>query len=60
MATYGHVYKTLIDGGLDGIMGGHIMMPTYMRQNFPNIKDEEMLPEMVRRYERQGLAHTLS
>lgn len=44
MATYGHVYKTLIDGGLDGIMGGHIMMPTYMRQNFPNIKDEEMLP----------------
>jgi beta-N-acetylhexosaminidase len=25
-------------------MGGHIMMPTYMRQNFPGIKDEEMLP----------------
>ena len=44
MATYGHVYKTLIDGGLDGIMGGHIMMPTYMRENFPGIKDEEMLP----------------
>ena len=44
MQTYGKVYKTLIDGGLDGIMGGHIMMPTYMRENFPGIKDEEMLP----------------
>ena len=42
--TYGHVYKTLIDGGLDGIMGGHIMMPTYMREVNPDIKDEEMLP----------------
>ena len=44
MSTFGHVYKTLIDGGLDGIMGGHIMMPTYMRQNYPGIKDEEMMP----------------
>ena len=44
MATYGQVYKTLIEGGLDGIMGGHIMMPTYMKENYPDIKDEEMLP----------------
>lgn len=44
MQTYGEVYKTLIDGGLDGIMGGHIMMPTYMKENFPGIKDEEMMP----------------
>ena len=44
MKTYGHVYKTLIDSGLDGIMGGHIMMPTYMKENYPDIKDEEMLP----------------
>ncbi len=44
MQTYGQVYKTLIEGGLDGIMGGHIMMPTYMRENRPGIKDEEMLP----------------
>lgn len=44
METYGHVYKTLIDGGLDGIMGGHIMMPTYMREQNPDIKDDEMLP----------------
>ena len=44
MNTYGKVYRTLIDGGLDGVMGGHIMMPTYMRENYPDIKDEEMLP----------------
>ena len=44
MQTYGQVYKTLIEGGLDGIMGGHIMMPTYMREQNPDIKDTEMLP----------------
>lgn len=44
MATYGKVYQTLIDGGLDAIMGGHILMPEYMRGINPNIKDEEMLP----------------
>ncbi len=44
MATYGMVYKTLIDGGLDAIMGGHIMLPRYMRQVRPGITDDEMLP----------------
>ena len=44
MASYGHVYKTLIDGGLDAIMGGHIMMPTYMQQLRPDITMDEMMP----------------
>ncbi|MBQ8177676.1 MAG: beta-hexosaminidase [Clostridia bacterium] len=44
METYGHVYKTLIDSDLDAIMGGHIMMPTYMREIKPGISDDEMLP----------------
>lgn len=44
METYGKVYKTLIDGGLDAIMGGHIMMPAYMRGLNPAITDDEMLP----------------
>ncbi|MBR3840846.1 MAG: hypothetical protein IKM20_06900, partial [Erysipelotrichales bacterium] len=44
MATYGHVYKTLIDNGLDAIMGGHILMPNYMRDVKPGITDEELLP----------------
>lgn len=44
METYGHVYKTLIDGGLEAIMGGHIMMREYMREVRPDITDEELLP----------------
>ena len=44
METYGHVYKTLIDNGLDAIMGGHIMMREYMREINPDIKDDELLP----------------
>ena len=44
MRTYGHVYKTLIDSGLDAIMGGHIMMREYMREINHDIKDEELLP----------------
>ncbi len=44
METYGHVYKTLIDNGLDAIMGGHIMMPTYMKELHPDITMDEMMP----------------
>ena len=44
MATYGHVYKTLIDADLDAIMGGHIMMREYMKEVRPDITDEELLP----------------
>lgn len=44
MATYGHVYKTLIDGGLDAIMGGHILMPEYMREINPDITPDTIMP----------------
>ena len=44
MATYGKVYKALIDAGVDGVMGGHIMLPKYMREVKPGITDDEMLP----------------
>ena len=43
MDTYGKVYKTLIDGGVDGIMGGHIMMPKYMRELY-GTEDKDMMP----------------
>ncbi len=42
--TYGMVYKTLMDNGLDAIMGGHIMLPEYVRAINPDVKDEEMMP----------------
>jgi len=44
MKSFGLVYKTLIDNGLDAIMGGHIMMKTYMQGINPDIKDDELLP----------------
>lgn len=43
-ATYGMVYKTLIDGGLDAIMGGHIMLPAYAKAINPALQDEDMMP----------------
>ncbi len=44
MASYGHVYKTLIDNGLDAIMGGHILMPTYMQEINPDITADTIMP----------------
>lgn len=43
-ATYGMVYKTLIDNGLDAIMGGHIMLPKYAKAINPELQDEDMMP----------------
>ena len=44
MASYGHVYKTLIDNGLDAIMGGHILMPNFMREIDPEITPDTIMP----------------
>ena len=44
MASYGHVYKTLIEGGMEAVMGGHIMMPEYMKELNPDITMDEMMP----------------
>ncbi len=44
MATYGQVYKTLFEGGLPAVMGGHIMMPEYMQEIKPDITMDEMMP----------------
>lgn len=42
--TYGMVYRTLIDNGLDAIMAGHIMLPEYARAINPDLKDDDMMP----------------
>ncbi len=44
MASYGHVYKTLIDNGLDAIMGGHILMPNFMAEIDPEINADTIMP----------------
>lgn len=42
--TYGKVYQSLIDDGIDSIMVGHICQPAYSRKFRPGIKDEEIKP----------------
>ncbi len=55
METYGYVYKELIDNDLDAIMGGHIMMPKYMKEVNPEITYEEMLPATLEKEIMTGL-----
>ena len=43
-ATYGKVYKMMIDNGLDAIMGGHIFLPEYVKAINPDIKEDDMMP----------------
>lgn len=43
-ATYGMVYKTMFDSGLEAVMGGHIMLPKYAKEINPDLTDEEMMP----------------
>ena len=43
-ATFGKVYETLIDAGLEAIMAGHIMQPAYTRHFNPTIADDDIMP----------------
>lgn len=43
-ATFGKIYQNLIDGGLEAIMAGHIMLPSYTRKFNPGIADEDIQP----------------
>lgn len=42
--TYGMVYKTLFENGLEAVMGGHIMLPSYAKEINPALQDEDMMP----------------
>ena len=55
LETFGKVYKTLFEAGVDALMGGHIMMPTYMRELYPQINDEDILPATLCREIMTGL-----
>lgn len=43
-ATYGLVYRTLFENGLEAVMGGHIMLPKYAMEINPELTEEEMMP----------------
>lgn len=55
LATYGKVYKTLIDQGAPCIMAGHILLPDYERTQFPDIADHEIKPATLSSHLLQGL-----
>ena len=43
-ASYGKVYKGMIDAGVQSVMIGHIQQPAYSRKLRPGIKDEDIMP----------------
>ena len=43
-ATYGRIYRAMIEEGAETLMSAHIMLPAYSRKLRPGIKDEEILP----------------
>lgn len=43
-ATYGRIYKALIDKGAQTVMVGHILQPAMTRKLCPGIRDEDILP----------------
>lgn len=43
-ATYGKIYKGMIDAGIQSLMPGHIMMPAYSKYFNPSLKDEDVKP----------------
>lgn len=43
-ATYGKIYKSLIDDGAQTVMIGHIMLPAYQKALNPTLKDKDIAP----------------
>jgi beta-N-acetylhexosaminidase len=43
-ATFGLVYKGMIDAGAETVMAAHIMQPAYSRKLCPGIADDEIMP----------------
>ena len=54
-ATYGKIYKTLIDEGAETVMIGHIMQPAYEKALHPGLKDEDVMPAPLSKELTQGL-----
>lgn len=54
-ATFGKVYRGMIDAGVPSVMVGHIQQPAYSRALRPGIKDEEIMPATAAPELLQGL-----
>lgn len=42
--SYGEIYKSLIDSGVETLMVGHILLPEYIKHINPDINDEDIMP----------------
>lgn len=42
--SYGKIYQTLVDEGVETVMVGHILLPYYVKYFSPSIDDENILP----------------
>ncbi|MGN0314243.1 MAG: glycoside hydrolase family 3 N-terminal domain-containing protein [Fusicatenibacter sp.] len=54
-ASYGRIYRGMIDAGVKSVMIGHIALPSYSRALCPGIKEEEIMPATVAPELLQGL-----
>jgi beta-N-acetylhexosaminidase len=43
-ATFGSIYAGMIEAGVQSVMVGHIMLPSYQRHFSPGLKDEDLMP----------------
>lgn len=57
-ATYGKIYKTLIDEGIPSIMIGHIFQPEWERKLQPSITDKDLKPASASKLLIDGLLRT--
>ena len=48
--TYGYVYQEMINNGVEGIMIGHICLPSYEKYFNPNIEQDGYLPATLSPY----------
>ena len=54
-ASYGRIYRALIDKGAQTVMAGHILQPALTRRLCPGIRDEDILPGSTNRWLLTGL-----
>lgn len=54
-ASYGKIYRSLIEKGAQTVMAGHIMQPAYSRYFNPEITEEQILPASCSKELIQGL-----
>lgn len=57
-ASFGKVYKGLIEDGLESVMAGHIALPSYSKRLCPGKEDKDILPATLAPELIEGLLRT--